>query len=103
MSEQSDRVPDGNHRKPAIGFWATVGGFVVVAYVLSFGPAVWMLDREVLPASSTAAVEIVYYPIVCGMSDGPRPIRRLVEWYAALGARPREARIFDGPSVERRR
>ena len=100
MTEQTDRAPDGNHRKPAIGFWATVGGVVVVTYVLSFGPAIWMLDRGVLPSSSNSAIECAYYPILCAMNDGPRPIRSVLAWYAALGARPKDAWIYDIDSAE---
>ena len=94
---------DVEHRKPAIGFWAAVAGFAILVYVLSFGPAVWMLDREVLPASSSSAIELIFYPMVRGMSDGPRPIRRAIEWYAALGARPQQVLIYDGPTIEKRR
>jgi len=87
-------------RRPAVGFWATVAGFVILAYVLSFGPAVWMLDRGVLPASRSSVIGYIYYPMVRGLNDGPRPIRKAISWYAALGARPRDERIYDIDGVD---
>jgi hypothetical protein len=75
---------------------AVVG--VPMLYVLSFGPAMWMLDRGILPAQSGSAVGCVYYPIVHGLTEGPRPIRKTIEWYANLGTKPRHERIYDIPA-----
>jgi hypothetical protein len=32
-------------RKPTIGFWAAMAAVAAFAYLLSFGPAVWLMDR----------------------------------------------------------
>jgi len=69
-----------NHDKAGVPFWATlVLVVVVVAYPLSFGPACWACDRDVL---SDATVDLVYSPLAefC-LSVG---IGNAACWYGAL-------------------
>ena len=102
MSSEPD-AGDAKSHKPPLAFWATVAGITLLLYVLSFGPAVWLLDRGVLPNASNSIIERVYYPMICGLREGPRPIRRALEWYANLGAKPRDPRIFDNDGMRQSR
>jgi hypothetical protein len=85
-------------RKSTIGFVMVVAAVALLVYVLSFGPAMWLVDRRILPAWSKSAVSVVYYPIFWTSIVGPRPVREAVRWYAELGAKRRADPIFDDSS-----
>jgi hypothetical protein len=84
-----------SERKPTIGLVIMVAAVALLVYLLSFGPAMWLVDRRVLPAWSKSAVSVVYYPVFWTSMVGPRPVRELVRWYAELGAKRRADPIFD--------
>jgi hypothetical protein len=84
-----------SERKPTIGFVIMVAAVALLVYLLSFGPAMWLVDRRVLPAWSKSAVSVVYYPVFWTSMVGPRPVRELVRWYAELGAKRLADPIFD--------
>ncbi len=86
-------------KKPSFGFLCTVALTALALYALSFGPAAWLLDRRMLPAWAGPTIQYVYWPICYESSYGPRPIRQAIEWYASLGAKPREERIYDIPGT----
>lgn len=55
--------------KPTAGFWITVALVVVlVVYPLSFGPACWLVNHEILPLRPTA---IFYQPLLESSYGGP--------------------------------
>jgi hypothetical protein len=87
-----------NQRNPSIGFVATLMAAAALVYVFSFGPSVWLVDRELLPSWSKPVVSIVYDPVFWTSMAGPRPIRKLITWYAELGAKRRAERVYDLPS-----
>jgi hypothetical protein len=84
-----------SERKPTTGFVAMMVAVGLLAYLLSFGPAMWLVDRRILPAWTKQSVSFVYYPIFWSSIVGPRPVRELVRWYAELGARKRSDPVFD--------
>ena len=85
-----------SERKPILGFVATMVAAALLVYLLSFGPAMWLVDREILPAWSISVVSAVYYPVYWTSTVGPRPVREAIRWYAELGAKRRADRmIFD--------
>jgi hypothetical protein len=84
--------------KPTIRFVAVVSAAAALIYLLSFGPAVWFVDRGILPAWTKPSVSFVYYPVFYTSIVGPRPIREAVRWYAELGAKRRADPVFDDSS-----
>jgi|SRR6516225_1248412 hypothetical protein len=71
-------------RRPSAAFWITI---LVVAspflYLLGFGPACWLVNRNVLPARATAAV---YCPLVRAANSKVRQVSVPLRWYADLNA-----------------
>jgi hypothetical protein len=84
--------------KSPIRFCATSAAIALLVYILSFGPAMWLVDRKIIPVWTKPTVSLVYYPIFWTSMVGPRPVRECVRWYAELGARRRIAPIFDDSS-----
>ncbi len=70
-----------SRKKPGVAFWATVVVVVIVLYLLSFGPAFWLLDYCDNPEWACYAAEIVYFPILYVASVAPQPIRDAIAWY----------------------
>ncbi len=71
-------------RKPGVAFWASVALAIPVLYVLSFGPACWLVDR------GNARIEVVarvYRPFVRAAA-AENGIGRFLKWYGGLD-RPR--------------
>jgi hypothetical protein len=69
-----------DRNKPGVAFWATVMLVVAVLYVLSFGPACWLCDRDVV---SEELVESIYRPvIICAGATGPS--WTALRWYGEL-------------------
>lgn len=67
-------------RKPTAGFWIVVGLCVLlVGYPLSFGPACWLADRDMLP---DGLVESAYRPFVIGVVEFG--LAKSACWYGEL-------------------
>jgi hypothetical protein len=75
-----------SRKKPGVAFWATVVVVVIVLYVASFGPAVWVIGREWSPDWTYEAFLCVYAPIFLLHESGPLPIHDAILWYAHLWA-----------------
>ena len=88
-----------NERKPTIGFWATIASISVFAYVLSFGPFVWLADRKILPEWVHSPAAFVYAPVVHVSLAGPRPVREALVWYAELGSKKYQTPLLDDPAT----
>jgi hypothetical protein len=88
-----------NEGKPTIGFWAVLAAAAAMAYLLSFGPTVWMLDRRILPAWMNQPAAFVYAPLFHVSLAGPRPVRQAVVWYAELGVRRYVEPLLDDPAT----
>ncbi len=75
-----------SRKKPGVAFWATVGLVVVLAaYPLSFGPAIWVIEHNDLPAAwAFDAAEVLYRPILWLEETGPKPISHAIDWYVEL-------------------
>jgi len=72
-------------RKPSIALWITVALVaVLVGYPLSWGPAFWMVDLEVLPEKPIA---ILYRPIAAARHL-PDAIGLMLARYGAVFAPP---------------
>jgi len=84
MGDVPGQSNDQNEREKGRGF----GGFLVwgvlllVCYVLSIGPAVWV-HRRVPNRAIRDAIEIFYTPVVmcCDRSSFGAPIRAYAEWW----------------------
>ena len=90
-------------KKSPIRFCATSAAIALLVYVLSFGPAMWLVERKLLPAWTKQTVSYVYYPIFWASMVGPRPVREAVRWYAELGAKRRADNLIDDPAIPSRR
>jgi hypothetical protein len=88
-------------KNPAWTFWATAALVTVLAYPLSFGPAVWYMARHDSHPGTAGWFTAVYWPIGWLSAEEYRLVRPAVYWYALLGS-PKSAEIFlpDGPSGE---
>jgi hypothetical protein len=86
-------------RKPTLGFWAGVIAICACAYLLSFGPAIWLVDRRVLPAWVKRPVALFYAPVFHLSLAGPRPIRQAIVWYGELGTRRYADPLLDDPAT----
>jgi hypothetical protein len=75
-----------SRKKPGVAFWATVVVVVLlVVYPLSFGPACWLADRQILPRVTIARI---FSPLLDRPSDQyVAPHSNLLIWWANLGAR----------------
>lgn len=68
-----------DRKKPGLAFWATVV-VVIAAYLLSWGPAMWLFTFGRLPESAQFAIYYAYAPI--GWLAGLTPAtERLLTWY----------------------
>jgi len=88
-----------SRKKPGVAFWATVLLVGLVLYVLSIGPVMWLGVRKYLPDWALGARATIYRPMIWLVEDGPRPIGRAIEWYAALWLPPQPESVpnFDNP------
>lgn len=59
--------------------------FLLPCYVLSIGPAVWLVDHHYL---SNETAEAVYWPITTSMRYCP-PLERAMYWYGSFFSHPR--------------
>ena len=53
-------------------------------YVLSYGPAVWLVTHEKLSDEITGSVGLFYYPVQLLIQYGPDVIRKPLYWYLGL-------------------
>jgi hypothetical protein len=76
-----------NHKQPGSAFWTTVAVVTLLTlYPLSLGPACWMTCKM---ERGEGLVSAIYRPLLWTVSDDATQLsRRLVFWYAALGAQP---------------
>ncbi len=74
-----------SRKKPGVAFWATVVvACLMVAYPLSFGPALWMSSHDWCSEDTAISIGKFYYPILALRRSGPEQISSLLDWYAAL-------------------
>jgi hypothetical protein len=73
-----------DRKKPGVAFWTSVVvAVVLLAYPISFGPACWMADREMVAVS---LVRDLYDPLVALIVAGPRPVQRMMFYYGEAGS-----------------
>jgi hypothetical protein len=70
-----------DERKPTAGFLIAVGGLILVAYILSIGPACWFVERGLLPAN---AVGVVYEPCLWLEFQSPAAMQHAITSYTQL-------------------
>lgn len=71
-------------RKTGVAFWATVTLVVaLVGYPLSFGPAMWAMNRSTV---SPRAVAMAYRPVLWLWAHGPDVVADSIIWYGHLGS-----------------
>ena len=68
-------------KKPGVALWATATLIVVLLYVASYGPYIWLIEREWLPGWAVEAAEVLYYPIRWIFEFAPLPLLDGLEWY----------------------
>src|SRR5438552_45756 len=72
-------TPMTDRKKPGVAFWATVVVVVgLMAYALSFGPAVWLVARGYL---DKRIAERAYWPALCAYPH----CQWLIRGYGELG------------------
>jgi hypothetical protein len=78
-----------NHKKHGVAFWSTVllGG-VSLVYLVSFGPASWLLVRCPSPDWAVRAHHQIYAPMIWAMQNGPSPLPKILAWYTTVGTTP---------------
>ena len=82
-----------SRKKPGVAFWATVAVVVVlVAYPLSFGPAIWTTAHFSI---CHPFVERAYWPILWTICYGPSSIGNLLLRWGDIGVTSGEFAIFD--------
>ncbi len=70
-------------KKPGGAFWATVGLVVTVLYVLSVGPAWWIVERVNSPILRRCYL-CFYSPLGWTVDNGPQLINDAMLWYVRL-------------------
>jgi hypothetical protein len=85
--------------KSPIRLLATSAIVALLLYAVSFGPAIWLVDRKVVPTWTTQTISVLYYPIFWVSMAGPRPVREAVRWYAELGAKRKPEYLIDDPRI----
>jgi hypothetical protein len=76
---------EGKQGRSAAGAIALV--FVVLLplfYVLSIGPAAWMMKHKHIPDNGT--IETIYFPLMW-LHENVNIARQLLEWYVAIWER----------------
>jgi hypothetical protein len=75
-----------NQKKHGAAFWPTVilGG-VLLVYLVSFGPASWLLVRCPSPDWAIQAHHQIYAPLMWMIDKGPSPLPAVLDWYATIG------------------
>jgi hypothetical protein len=71
-----------DRKKPTTGVWIAVAlVMVLLAYPLSFGPAVWLTARRYC---RTSTVESLYRPVLWSAAQGPS-LENAVVWWGSPG------------------
>jgi hypothetical protein len=70
-----------SRNKPGVAFWATVVVTLVLLYVASFGPAIWLTARGYFRDS---AVQSVYMPVLWSAAQA-ESLENVVTWWGSLG------------------
>jgi hypothetical protein len=65
-------------------FWTAVGLIGLMLYVLSFGPACWIMANR-LPPWAVSIVLVFYAPLML-LSETTGPTHDLLQWYVHLWA-----------------
>jgi hypothetical protein len=79
-----------DRKKPGVAFWATVAVVAaLVAYPLSFGPAIWLTARGYFREST---VQSFYMPVLWSAAQA-ESLENVVTWWGSLG-------VPDGKSVD---
>jgi len=60
---------------------AAVIAMLLVGYPLSVGPAIWLAEKGLLPASSHAPIWIIYEPLRWLLLQSPEPAVAAFRWY----------------------
>jgi hypothetical protein len=71
--------------------WAKWTAVALVAYPLSFGPAVWLAARGTIPET---AVKCVYWPLLCQRVHLPNSWGAIIQWYGSFGIPSHQAVVF---------
>jgi hypothetical protein len=66
----------------------------LVVYPLSIGPATWLDERGLLPAS---AVSLIFLPLFWTYEHGPRSIRAATDWYIGVWSKKSNDGILFDP------
>jgi len=75
-----------SRKKHSIAFWPTVVvRGVLLVYILSFGPASWLLVRCPSPEWAFRAHHHIYAPMNWTMQNGPSPLPEILAWYTTVG------------------
>ena len=77
-----------DRKKHGAAFWATVGLFLPVLYVLSFGPACWWTAEAFGPGRVTNfsdSVMVVYWPLGAVAVNEKSPFSKPLRWWITLG------------------
>jgi len=73
-----------NRKKPGVAFWAIAALSMPALYLLSFGPACWLVNRK---RADCLTVARIYRPLV-GAADSDSSLSNALRWYGDLD-RPR--------------
>ena len=76
-----------SRKKPGVAFWAAVGLSAAVLYVLSFGPVVWLADRDLLPDTAGPVLHFTYRPLIYANMEAQWAVGHWIQWYAELWVR----------------
>lgn len=81
--------------------WTAVGLAVSLpaAYILSTGPLIWLVERDLLSDSTFGEVERLYTPLVWLAEEGPAPLSTGLRWYGDLWRKERD--VYMSPPVIR--
>lgn len=79
-----------SRKKPGWAFWTTVVVTLTVLYVASVGPVTglyyWLASKEWISHDSPVGdvLYVIYWPVLYGGQNGPRPIAEAFYWYLKL-------------------
>ena len=71
-------------KKPGVVVWVTVMVVVLIVYVLSAGPALWIVSQDWSPDWALQVFNVLHFPVGYLDDHGPQPVRQAIDWYADL-------------------
>ena len=83
-----------NLRQRRARYVAIALGVSLVVYPLSIGPATWLDERGLLPAS---AVSLIFRPLFWVYEPAPRSIQAAADWYIGLWSKKTNDGILFDP------